>query len=164
MLAHFLHNQERKLKREAVQTSKFWMAIRKLQFAPVIWIATFVSAASFYWKVVHSGASLAEPLPWMSYMAMLSVLLTGWGVLLMAVLNVSDPGYVRRWGSGQHRGGEGGSLKTLSSVENLDCPAMWAGRWEQLCVTCKIVRPLRAKHEENSGRCIEVGHALCHVA
>ena len=39
---------------------------------------------------------------------------------------------------------------------SLDSPALWAGQWNQLCVSCKIVRPLRAKHCSITGRCVEV--------
>lgn len=34
-------------------------------------------------------------------------------------------------------------------------PALLAGNWSQLCVTCKIVRPVRAKHCSTCDRCVE---------
>ncbi|EEF30066.1 zinc finger protein, putative [Ricinus communis] len=34
-------------------------------------------------------------------------------------------------------------------------PALLAGNWSQLCATCKIVRPLRAKHCSTCDRCVE---------
>eukprot|EP00878_Enallax_costatus_P022945 GHUV01024385.1.p1 GENE.GHUV01024385.1~~GHUV01024385.1.p1 ORF type:complete len:304 (+),score=86.56 GHUV01024385.1:95-913(+) len=43
----------------------------------------------------------------------------------------------------------------------LDSPALWAGHWHQLCVTCKIVRPLRAKHCAVTDRCVEVFDHYC---
>ncbi len=43
----------------------------------------------------------------------------------------------------------------------LDCPALWAGQWGQICVSCRIVRPLRAKHCAVTDRCIEVFDHYC---
>jgi palmitoyltransferase len=43
----------------------------------------------------------------------------------------------------------------------LDCPALWSGQWGQICVTCRIVRPLRAKHCSVTDRCIEVFDHFC---
>ncbi|KAJ6699876.1 PROTEIN S-ACYLTRANSFERASE 24 [Salix purpurea] len=34
-------------------------------------------------------------------------------------------------------------------------PDLLAGNWSQLCATCKIVRPLRAKHCSTCDRCVE---------
>lgn len=45
--------------------------------------------------------------------------------------------------------------------KSLDSPALWAGNWNQLCVTCKIVRPLRAKHCSVTGRCVELFDHFC---
>lgn len=43
----------------------------------------------------------------------------------------------------------------------LDSPALWAGGWGQLCVTCKVVRPLRAKHCSVSDRCVLLFDHYC---
>jgi palmitoyltransferase len=95
---------------------------------------------------------------------MISLLFSIWGLVLMAVLNLSDPGYIPKRGERARRSkGETEKqelLHGLNDIENLDCPALWNGHWEQLCVSCKIVRPLRAKHDEYSGRCIEVCPAV----
>ena len=161
MLAHHLQQQERKLKALAQPASRIARAFHKLYFAPVIWAATLAAIVAFHLRVVTSGPSLPAAEAWMRRLSLLSLLSSTWGLILMAVLNVSDPGYVPRRGEAKQgaRGkgdAERRALKGLADVENLDCPALWDGRWEQLCVTCKIVRPLRAKHEEFSGRCIEV--------
>ncbi len=43
----------------------------------------------------------------------------------------------------------------------LNSPALWAGQWSQLCVTCKTVRPLRAKHCAYTDRCVEQYDHYC---
>uniref|UniRef100_M4CDL5 S-acyltransferase n=1 Tax=Brassica campestris TaxID=3711 RepID=M4CDL5_BRACM len=37
----------------------------------------------------------------------------------------------------------------------LNNPALLSGNWTQLCATCKIIRPLRAKHCSTCDRCVE---------
>ncbi|KAJ9511104.1 hypothetical protein QJQ45_013141 [Haematococcus lacustris] len=72
-----------------------------------------------------------------------------------------------RGGSGAGEGGKGvggGSSSSSSSnprLKALDSPALWAGNWHQLCVSCHIVRPLRAKHCSVTDRCIEVFDHYC---
>lgn len=65
--------------------------------------------------------------------------------------------------NGKHHGrsssGGGGGHSSGSAV--LDNPALAAGQWQQLCVSCRIVRPLRAKHCSVTGRCVETFDHYC---
>ena len=54
--------------------------------------------------------------------------------------------------SSKYGGGGGGVL---------DNPALASGQWSQLCVTCRIVRPLRAKHCSVTNRCVEAFDHYC---
>ena len=56
--------------------------------------------------------------------------------------------------AGSRAGGRSGS----AVLENL---ALAAGHWGQLCVSCRIVRPLRAKHCPVTGRCVEAFDHYC---
>lgn len=49
----------------------------------------------------------------------------------------------------------------LIKRRQFDSPALWAGNWGQLCVSCKIVRPLRAKHCSVTDRCVEAFDHFC---
>ena len=53
------------------------------------------------------------------------------------------------------------SSERLTEYRQLDSPALWAGNWTQLCVSCKIVRPLRAKHCSVTDRCVEQFDHYC---
>ena len=68
---------------------------------------------------------------------------------------------MQRWdsGSGKGQAGRGGGPAAAAAV--LDNPALAAGQWGQLCVSCRIVRPLRAKHCSVTNRCIEVFDHYC---
>ena len=76
-------------------------------------------------------------------------------------------------GGGTHGGGAHGAGEALPLLRTasdgggpgghaaLDCPALWAGQWSQICVACRIVRPLRAKHCSVTDRCVEVFDHYC---
>jgi len=46
-------------------------------------------------------------------------------------------------------------LDSMYTNKELDSAALWAGNWHQICPTCRIVKPLRAKHDAFSNRCVE---------
>ena len=46
------------------------------------------------------------------------------------------------------------SSSAASSLKWLDHPELWAGNWERLCVTCKIVKPAGTKHCQIAKRCV----------
>ncbi|KAL4430689.1 hypothetical protein ABPG75_005945 [Micractinium tetrahymenae] len=71
---------------------------------------------------------------------------------------------LQRWdsnGKQQRGGGKGGGKAGAGSAGVLDNPALAAGHWGQLCVSCRIVRPLRAKHCPVTGRCVEAFDHYC---
>lgn len=127
----------------------------QMHFAPIIWLACLTTVTVFFLKVVGRAPGDPRPANWMMICSVIVLISFSFGLVLMAIVNVSDPGYVPKRGERSRQRGRG--YAALTDADNLDCPALWAGNWEQLCVTCKIVRPLRAKHDPVSNRCIEVG-------
>ncbi|GJM97876.1 hypothetical protein PR202_ga14836 [Eleusine coracana subsp. coracana] len=62
-----------------------------------------------------------------------------------------DPGYINmNTRSSQNQRDDEPLLKM-----ELDNPALISGNWSQLCITCKIVRPVRSKHCSTCDRCVE---------
>lgn len=85
--------------------------------------------------------------------------LWGWTAVSLAVGSLimfykccsKDPGYIKRPGD------LGSSIDTEDPLLNIDlnCASGWTGNWSQLCPTCKIIRPVRAKHCPTCKRCVE---------
>lgn len=85
--------------------------------------------------------------------------LWGWTAVSLAVGSLimfykccsKDPGYIKRPGD------LGSSIDTEDPLLNieLNCASGWTGNWSQLCPTCKIIRPVRAKHCPTCKRCVE---------
>lgn len=159
MLCQYLTMEGRKLAMRAAPQNFIIGALMKMHFAPIIWIACLSTITLFFLKVVGRTPGDPEPLPWMLICSFVILTAFSFGLVLMAVVNVSDPGYILKRGERSRQRSKG--YAALHDVDNLDCPALWAGNWEQLCVTCKIVRPLRAKHDPVSDRCIEVRSPGC---
>jgi palmitoyltransferase ZDHHC13/17 len=159
ILGHHLQHEERRLSSKAASKNSIMSTIMGLHFAPVIWIACLATITVLFLKVLGNSVSGIRPKSWMIISALILVVSFGMGLVLMAAVNVSDPGYVPR--RGERPKSKTKEYTSLIDTDNLDCPALWAGNWEQLCVTCKIVRPLRSKHDPVCNRCIEVCVPCC---
>lgn len=141
-----------------------WMT--STQLCPAIWAYGIGLSTLFLQKVM--GSTRTEPmgsaLALWSWSVILSVAL---GLFFLYKTTTADPGYIQT-GVDTHRKQDDGSLEEGESSrllgsqhKSLDSPALWAGNWHQLCVSCRIVRPLRAKHCSVTDRCIEVYDHYC---
>lgn len=153
----------------------------RLHLAPAIWAIVLSLLATLLYVVVQnpqfprpSGATLAAT--WLTFGLALA------GLYFLFRTTAADPGYLPRaahragaspWTKGNSGGGASSSrLVDGESSElhgqgsrccDLDNPALRAGQWGQVCVSCRIVRPLRAKHCPMSGRCVEGFDHFCPV-
>jgi palmitoyltransferase len=107
----------------------------------------------------------ALPLPsagdtWAAYLV---VACAGAGLFFMYRTAFRDPGVLRtglegraaaRAVSSSSISGGGGGGGGADAAARLDMPALWAGNWGAMCVTCKLVRPLGAKHCSVLNKCV----------
>jgi hypothetical protein len=142
------------------------------QLAPALWIYGVLVSTIFLYKIM--GTPRTEPMGQV-------LALFGWSVVISVFVGLgflyltttADPGFIptgadthskTRSGndtSSDDDGGGGRSRLLGSQHKALDSPALWAGHWGQLCVSCRIVRPLRAKHCSVTDRCVEVYDHYC---
>lgn len=143
-----------------------WMNRSKL--CPLIWIYILSLLAIFLQKIMNTPPELNRPLSVLAW----SVIAVGiLGLLFLFTTTTADPGIIRTaYHSDDMRKISEAAAKDEERarilgeeipVRALDSPALWAGNWKQLCVTCRIVRPLRAKHCSETDRCIEVYDHYC---
>nr|GMC65140.1 protein S-acyltransferase 24 [Ipomoea batatas] len=83
--------------------------------------------------------------------AWLGVFIATSGLVMFYRCSSNDPGYIRM---SLHDSHDTKDYEPLLKLE-MNHPALVAGNWSQLCSTCKIVRPLRAKHCSTCDRCVE---------
>ncbi|KHG18337.1 Palmitoyltransferase AKR1 [Gossypium arboreum] len=62
-----------------------------------------------------------------------------------------DPGYIKK---SRRSDGYEDTEDPLLNIE-LNNASVWTGNWDQLCPTCKIIRPVRSKHCPICKHCIE---------
>uniref|UniRef100_A0A7R9V718 S-acyltransferase n=1 Tax=Chlamydomonas euryale TaxID=1486919 RepID=A0A7R9V718_9CHLO len=133
------------------------------QLAPALWVYAVLLSTTFMYKVM--GSTQSEPtgqlLSVFSWSVVISVAL---GLFFLYKTTTADPGFIPTGAdtNSKDKDIESETSRMLSSQHKvLDSPALWAGNWGQLCVSCRIVRPLRAKHCQVTDRCIEVYDHYC---
>ena len=94
-----------------------------------------------------------------SLVAYLVVTCVGGGLWFMYRTSVRDPGVLRSGLEGVGLARHSGA--SSSAAARLDVPTLWAGNWGALCVTCKLVRPLGAKHCSQLNRCVSRFDHFC---
>jgi len=73
------------------------------------------------------------------------------GLVMFYKCSRKDPGYISANTRDSHNQRDDEPLLKME----LDNPALLTGNWSQLCITCKIVRPVRSKHCSTCDRCVE---------
>lgn len=168
-LADYKYRQERAVRERSL--------IARLHLSPIIWALILVLLVVFQYKILQGphypplGGSAALG-SWLTF------IFAGMGLYYLYKTTVADPGFLPR-GSGKgssgteqwnksHPQGQPGQKgkgdarhESSSQFRSLDSPALWSGQWNQLCVSCRIVRPLRAKHCSVTGRCVECYDHYC---
>ncbi|KAG6771360.1 hypothetical protein POTOM_022711 [Populus tomentosa] len=117
-------------------------------FGLLAWLAVFLATAGLV-MFYRCSSILRQFCPVEIYGQNVSIDTEPFGVL--ADLLRKDPGYIRM---NVHDPQNMKDDEPLLKIE-INNPALLAGNWSQLCATCKIVRPLRAKHCSTCDRCVE---------
>ncbi|XP_022938163.1 protein S-acyltransferase 24-like [Cucurbita moschata] len=122
----------------------------KLGLAPVLWCLIFLLLVTYIHSVVLAS-NLPKLTAGLGLLAWMGVLLATTGLLMFYRCSSKDPGFIRL---NMHDSQSMKDDEPLLKIE-VNNPALLAGNWSQLCATCKIVRPLRAKHCATCNRCVE---------
>lgn len=149
----------------------YWLT--STQLCPIIWLYGVGLSTLFMHKVMKGTF---EPMgPMLTFWSWSVIAAVALGLMFLYKTTTADPGFIPTgWNSvcSSSRGdcfprrdeeqGDSEAKHLLSSQHKaLDSPTLWAGNWHQLCVSCRIVRPLRAKHCSITDRCIEVFDHYC---
>lgn len=148
-VAFFLGNARRLLDQRCDGNSRFGQ-LSKLGLAPVLWCIIFILLVVYTHSVIMAS-NLPKVTAGFGLLAWLGVLLASAGLVLFYRCSSKDPGYIRM---NVHDLQNMKDDEPLMKIE-INNPALLAGNWSQLCATCKIVRPLRAKHCSTCDRCVE---------
>ncbi|PKA62445.1 S-acyltransferase TIP1 [Apostasia shenzhenica] len=148
-VAFFLGNA-RRLFDKRCDGNRYFGRLSKLGLAPFLWCIIIFLLVTYVHSVI-TAFSFPRLSAAFGLLAWSGVFLASAGLVLFYRCSRKDPGYVKRnVRDTQNLRDDEPLLKT-----ELDNPALLAGNWSQLCATCKIVRPLRAKHCSTCDRCVE---------
>ncbi|PNT30049.1 hypothetical protein POPTR_006G061800v4 [Populus trichocarpa] len=148
-VAFFLGNARRLLDKQCDGNDRLGR-LSKLGLAPVLWFI-IILLLLIYVNSVILASNLPKLTAGFGLLAWLAVFLATGGLVMFYRCSRKDPGYIRM---NVHDPQNMKDDEPLLKIE-INNPALLAGNWSQLCATCKIVRPLRAKHCSTCDRCVE---------
>ncbi|KDP30210.1 hypothetical protein JCGZ_16992 [Jatropha curcas] len=148
-VAFFLGNSRKLLDKRCDGNSRLGR-LSKFGLAPVLWAVILLLLVIFIHSVIMDP-NLPRLTAGFGLLAWLGVFLATVGLFMFYRCSRKDPGYIRM---NVHDPENMKDDEPLLKIE-INNPALLAGNWSQLCATCKIVRPLRAKHCSTCDRCVE---------
>ncbi|KAG9156665.1 hypothetical protein Leryth_006624 [Lithospermum erythrorhizon] len=148
-VAFFLGNA-RKLLDKRCDGNTHLGKLSKLGLAPVLWCTIFILLVIYTHSVIVAS-NLPKLTAGFGLFAWSGVFLATAGLVMFYRCSSKDPGYIIM---NSHDPQNMRDDEPLLKFEK-NHPALLAGNWSQLCSTCKIVRPLRAKHCSTCDRCVE---------
>ncbi|XP_039017116.1 protein S-acyltransferase 24-like isoform X2 [Hibiscus syriacus] len=148
-VAFFLGNARRILEKRCDGNNRFGRLIR-LRLAPLLWCIILLLLATYINSVIMNS-NLPNLTVGFSLLAWFGVILASTGLVMFYRCTSKDPGYLK---PNVHDPQTMKDDEPLLKIETNN-PSLLAGNWSQLCATCKIVRPLRAKHCSTCDRCVE---------
>ncbi|CAG9463311.1 unnamed protein product [Pedinophyceae sp. YPF-701] len=136
-----------------------WLAA--LHLCPVVWGMMLGLGLWFYHVVVADSAAYGPLGPAMTRWVQFAYVLLAASLALLYKTTTADPGVISP-GIGEARPSkEDPELFEPNQYSFRGSPALWRGNWGQICVSCRIVKPLRSKHCAVRDRCIEVFDHYC---
>ncbi|XP_071729575.1 protein S-acyltransferase 24-like [Rutidosis leptorrhynchoides] len=124
--------------------------LSKLGLAPALMCVIFVLLLTYISSVIMAS-NLPKLTAGSAFFAWVGVVLASSGLIFFYRCSSKDPGFIK---ANRNDSKDTKDDEPLLRIEIRD-PALLAGNWTQLCATCKIVRPLRAKHCSTCERCVE---------
>lgn len=146
-VAFFLGNARKLLEKRYEGT---FGKLSKLGLAPALLCVIFMLLLAYINSVIMAS-NLPKLTAGSAFFAWIGVFLASAGLILFYRCSCKDPGYIK---ANRNDSRDTKDDEPLLKIEVRD-PALLAGNWTQLCATCKIVRPLRAKHCATCERCVE---------
>ncbi|KAM0031081.1 putative protein S-acyltransferase [Helianthus debilis subsp. tardiflorus] len=124
--------------------------LSKLGLAPALLCVIFALLLTYINSVIMAS-NLPKLTAGSAFFAWMGVLFASSGLILFSRCSRKDPGFIKANRNDSKDTTDNEPLLKIDIPE----PALLAGNWSQLCATCKIVRPLRAKHCSTCERCVE---------
>ena len=146
LLANFLRTEQRVLLRR----DNFWTQ-KGLAVACLGLIIGLMLMFTHYVIFAEGVATMDVTLAFWSLLVLASA---SGGLYYMKRVSQSDPGFVTASILSSIRRGARPSSAAHDVDERLNHSELWAGNWDQLCVTCKFVKPFGTKHCATRDKCV----------